>query len=415
MWRACLALAVLLGSGPAAAAPAKPDVRVRYELTLEAGEAAAEARIVVTQRQGALTMLTLAADLIDAPEGSGSVQVRGDRYVWQVPATGGTLWYRARLNQSRSSGRLPGHNSWVGDTWAVFRADHAFPIRSTDRAPGSTLAGELRIQTPGGWSLVTPYRRTTAGRLPVRNPGNRLARPMGWIAAGDLVTRRETIEGIAYAVTAPRGHRIQRVPLLSLLRWTLPRLLVDLGGVDPGGVQYIPVVMAPDPMWLGALSAPNSIFIHGARPLISENATSTLVHEMVHVLLADLKTPDDQDWIDEGLAEYLSLRALRDSGTISRARFDGAIRGFRRRGETVTDLRTAYASGAVTARAVAIFHDLDAELLEATRGREDLGSLVRNLRRAGTGSDLTALRTAAERLAGRPAKSLAGDLLPGLD
>ncbi len=71
-------------------------------------------------------------------------------------------------------------------------------------------------------------------------------------------------------------------------------------------------------MWLGALSAPNSIFVHASRPLISENGTSTIVHEIVHVLLMDLKTPRDQDWIDEGLAEFLSLRALKDSGTISR-------------------------------------------------------------------------------------------------
>lgn len=413
--RSVLLLLAVLVSGSAAASTSPPDVRVRYELSLQAGQPEAEARVVVSQRRGALVMLSFDGDRVSAPEGPGTVRVRGDRYVWEVPPSGGTFRYRVTLDLPRATGRQPGNNAWVGDNWAVFRGDHAFPIRSSDRLPGTTLAGELRVTTPKDWSLVTPYRRTTAGRLPVRNPGNRLARPIGWIAAGDLLTRRETIDGIAFAVTGPRGHRVQRIPVLGVLRWTLPRLLVDLGGVGPGGVQYVPIVLAPDPMWLGALAAPNSIFVHSLRPIISEDATSPIVHEMVHVLLADLRTPEDQDWIVEGLAEYLSLRALRDSGTISRTRFDRSIENFRRRGAPVADLRTAYARGAVTARAVAIFHDLDAELAAATRGREDLGSLVRNLRRAGRGAGLDELREAAAQLAGRPVAALSADAVPGFD
>ena len=131
-------------------------------------------------------------------------------------------------------------------------------------------------------------------------------------------------------------------------------------------------------MWLGALSAPNSIFVHADRPLISENGTSTIVHEMVHVLLADLETPRDQDWIDEGLAEYLSLRALKDSGTISAGcATTTTIGAFRRWGEQAKSLRTTSSSGPVTARAVTIFHDLDAELRKASGGKQTVATLVR--------------------------------------
>jgi hypothetical protein len=72
----------------------------------------------------------------------------------------------------------------------------------------------------------------------------------------------------------------------------------------------------------------------------------------------------EDDWIDEGLAEYLSLVLLERSGTISRERFGHAIDTFRRRGNQVRNIRTSYASGKITARAVSIFHDLDRERME---------------------------------------------------
>jgi hypothetical protein len=184
---------------------------------------------------------------------------------------------------------------------------------------------------------------------------------------------------------------------------------------SPGNPRYINIVAAAEPMWLGALSAPNSIFVHAQRPLISENGTSTIVHEMVHVLLMDLDTPRDEDWIDEGLAEFLSLRALKDSGTISAARYDSAIAGFRRWGESVKSLRTRSSKGAVTARAVTIFHDLDEELRRASQGKQSVATMVRGLLRSKDPADHLTLRAAARRVIGKPARALAPASLPGLD
>jgi len=218
-------------------------------------------------------------------------------------------------------------------------------------------------------------------------------------------------------VTAPRGLRMERIAMLGLLRWTLPKLVQPLtpaGGKSPGP-RYINIVSAAEPMWLGALSAPNSIFVHADRPLISENGTSTVVHEMVHVLLADLDTPRDQDWIDEGLAEYLSLLALRDSGTISAARYDTTIGTFRRWGEQAKSLRTATSSGPVTARAVAVFHDLDGEIRKATGGKQSVASLVRSFLGSGKQANLASIRAAASQLTGKPPRALAAARVPGLD
>jgi hypothetical protein len=201
--------------------------------------------------------------------------------------------------------------------------------------------------------------------------------------------------------------------MLAILRWTIPRLATALPA--SGRPRYINIVAAAEPMWLGALSAPNSIYVHANRPLISENGTSTIVHELVHVLLADLDTPRDDDWIDEGLAEYLSLRALKDSGTISPARYDATIAGFRRWGAPVKSLRTKSSSGPVTARAVTIFHDLDEELSRASKGKRSVGYLVNGLLRSGKPANPDTLRAAAREIIGKPARALAKAALPGVD
>ncbi len=333
------------------------------------------------------------------------------------PAGGGTLRYRVPLSHRRQGRNATGNDAYVGDRFAIFRGEDAFPVRSWRRTRGSTLEGELAIRRPAGWALITPYLPNALGRLPIRNPGKRLPRPIGWITAGDLGTRRDVISGIEMTVTAPRGLRMERVAMLGLLRWTLPQLVPPLTGTGerPPGSRYINIVSAAGPMWLGALSAPNSLFVHADRPLISENGTSTVVHEMVHVLLTDLDTPRDQDWIDEGLAEYLSLRALKDSGTISPLRYETTIGNFRRWGEQAKSLRTTSSSGPVTARAVAVFHDLDAELRAASGGRQTVATLVRDFLRRDEPASLASLRTAAGKVTGKRPRALAPAAVPGLD
>ncbi|MDH5255871.1 MAG: hypothetical protein OEW72_08160, partial [Gammaproteobacteria bacterium] len=370
---------------------------MRFGLDLAAGRSMTAARIVVRQGDGELRELVLDAARLENVSGDGKVVAGQGRVSWRPPAGGGTLRYRVPLSHTRTGRNAAGNDAFVGERFAIFRGDDAFPVRSWRRARGSTVEGELAIGLPPNWSLITPYLPNALGRLAIRNPGKRLPRPIGWITAGDLGTRRDVVSGIEITVTAPRGLRMERIAMLGLLRWTLPQLVPQLTGPRgrPPGSRYVNIVSAAEPMWLGALSAPNSLFVHADRPLISENGTSTVVHEMVHVLLADLDTPRDQDWIDEGLAEYLSLRALKDSGTIAPLRYETTIAAFRRWGEQAKSLRTASSSGAVTARAVAVFHDLDAELRKASGGRQTVATLVRDFLLQDRPASLAALRTAA--------------------
>lgn len=408
-----LALAVLAGflvpqSALAAAA------HLRFELDLRRGESSTAARIIVRQDSAALREIVLDGARLQKATGDGEIVLKQGQLRWEPPATGGTLRYQVTLSHRRQGKNAAGNDAWVGEQFAVFRGEDAFPIRAWRRSKDSGLTGELLVRRPDNWRLITPYLPDALGRMAIRNPGKRLARPIGWITAGDLGTRRDTIADIEITVTAPRGERMERVGMLGLLRWTLPQLVQQLATAE-SRPRYISIVAAGSPLWLGALSAPNSIFVHTDRPLISENGTSTIVHEMVHVLLADLDTPRDQDWIDEGLAEYLSLRALKDSGTISAVRYEATIAEFRRWGSAVTSLQATSSTGPVTARAVTVFADLDTELRKAGRNGQSLAVVIRGLLESTRRVDLATLRLAARRVLGRDSLALAPAAVPGLD
>jgi hypothetical protein len=128
-------------------------------------------------------------------------------------------------------------------------------------------------------------------------------------------------------------------------------------------------------MWRGGLSAPYSLYIHADRPLLSENGTSTLLHEIMHIAL-DFETDHAHDWIVEGLAEYYSLELLRRTGTISRPRYDRARRAQRKWARASDTLCGGPSSGATTAKAVSVFLELDREMRHKTGGNKNLDDLV---------------------------------------
>jgi hypothetical protein len=91
------------------------------------------------------------------------------------------------------------------------------------------------------------------------------------------------------------------------------------------------------------------------------------------------------------------------------------IASLREWGSKVRSLRTRASAGPVTARAVTVFHDLDAELRRATDNRSNLASLVRSLLSGGETAELHSLRRRARQLTGQPPDSLATGAVPGFD
>lgn len=98
------------------------------------------------------------------------------------------------------------------------------------------------------------------------------------------------------------------------------------------------------------------------------DVTSPLLHELIHVV-THAKFAEDGDWVVEGMAEYYALELLRRSRGISKRRYQKAHRRLDEKGRKVSKLQVEHASGAVTARAVAVMRRLDALLRKETKDR----------------------------------------------
>ena len=180
--------------------------------------------------------------------------------------------------------------------------------------------------------------------------------------------------------------------MLAFLRWTLPALIE----VFPDFPSRLLIVGAADNMWRGGLSGPGSLYLHTDRPLISENGTSTLLHELVHVATSKQSAAGD-DWIVEGLAEYYGLEILRRTGGIGERRFADAITTLRTWAERENGRLASTSTGADTARAVLLFHALATEL---TAAGSSLDAVVKRLFGAETANYQTLLHVVEQELGG---------------
>ena len=213
---------------------------------------------------------------------------------------------------------------------------------------------------------------------------------------GELGIRRDRIAGTQAAVAAPIGQEITRLEIMTLLTFTLP----TVRDWFPAFPKRLLIVSASDGMWRGALSGPASLFLHGERPLVSENGTSTVLHELVHVGM-HRQASLDADWIDEGLAEYLALVLLHEAGGLTDRRFESALEEQKRWGESASQLGKANSQGAATAKAVTVFAQLHKEI-----GSNKFHRLVEELAKPGPPISEALLRQATEKIVGSKVASL---------
>jgi hypothetical protein len=400
---AALLFAVLLS--PAGASDRQADRFERtygldYRITLDPARDAADIEIRLSQHRDLVreVRFRLRPEWFDAFRGDGELAVTPQHATWRPPPDGGVLRFRSRVNHRRGSG---GYDAYMTSRWAILRGDDLVPPASVRSLKGATSRARLAVSGPPDWSVLTPYPRGEDDWFEVDRPERRFDRPVGWIVAGELGVRRGIIGGTRVAVAGPTGQAIRRMDMLAFLNWNLPELM----RVFPDFPRRLLVVSAGHPMWRGGLSGPGSIFVHADRPLISENGTSTLLHELVHLAQGYAADPGG-DWIVEGIAEYYSIEIMRRSGTLSARRAEKSFAQVGDWADAAEALVTDRAQGATTARAVTVLRSLDAELREATGGDASLDDIAQALSERGERISLTVLRSEAERLAGRPMRSL---------
>lgn len=303
-----------------------------------------------------------------------SWQEENGRGVWRPAAGKARLAYRVRVSHQRSNER---YDARMTPDWALLRGDDLVPAARFDQPGGYTLVSRLSFELPKGWkSVETGWPRIGKNRFRIDNPERMFDRPTGWILAGKLGSRRARLGETDVTVAAPVGEGVRRMDILTLLTFVWP----EVQSVFPRDPKKLLIVGAGDPMWRGGLSGPNSLFMHADRPLVSENGTSSLLHELVHVF-SRISDADRSDWISEGLAEYYAIELMRRAGGMSEDRYQ-AVRGHLSKwSRNVKSLRTERSTGPVTARAVLLLQELDREIRQRSKNQHSLDDVARGLMR----------------------------------
>lgn len=308
-------------------------------------------------------------------DGQWSQEVAG-RGKWQPGEGKSVLSYRVLIDSERQPGR---YDARMTDDWALFRGDDLIPAAKLDQQNKTELVARLQFELPKGWkSVETGWPRIGKNRFRIDNPQRKFDRPTGWMLAGKLGTRRTRLGDTEIAISAPVGEGMRRMDIMTFLTFVWPQMQQ----VFPRDPDKLLIVGAGDPMWRGGLSAANSYFMHADRPLVSENGTSSLVHELVHVF-SRIYGRERSDWIAEGLSEYYAIELMRRAGGISEDRYQKIREQLIRWSKPVNSLRTDNASGAVTARAVLLLQELDREIRQKTKdkGNLSLDDVTRGLMR----------------------------------
>lgn len=288
--------------------------------------------------------------------------------VWQPAKGKAKLTYLVRINHERAPGRF---DARITKDWALLRGDDLVPAVKLRQEDHTVLVSRLQFDLPKGWkSVETGWPRVGKNKFRIDNPQRKFDRPTGWIVAGKVGTRRAKLGETDVAIAAPVGEGMRRMDVMTLLTFVWPHAQE----VFPRDPAKLLIVGAGDPMWRGGLSAANSYYMHTDRPLVSENGTSSLVHELVHVF-SRIRARDRSDWITEGLAEYYAIELMRRAGGLSEERYQKIREQLIRWSKPVQSLRTDNSSGPVTARAVLLLQELDREIRQATKGTTQPRSL----------------------------------------
>ena len=344
-------------------------------------------------------VLSIDPDRHKAFASSDALDVADKTITWHPQGHFSRLSYDFVINHERS----PGHyDSLLTANWAVFRADKMVPRMKVTAQRNLHSDATLEFTLPAGWTAATPYPAARGEAFVIEDPRRRFDLPAGWMLVGKIGKRSEIIAGVQTIIAAPTGSSARRQDILAFLNWNLPHLQEVFPTTFPDRVL---IATAGDPMWRGGLSGPASLFIHADRPLVSENRTSTLLHELAHVAMG-IRGDEESDWIVEGFAEYYSIETLHRSGGIGKQRYDEAMQRLRTWAKQTPNLFKASSSGATTARAVIALKAADDEIRNLTGKKASLDDVARALATQRGEVSLQRLQAAAQQVAGQPLRSL---------
>ncbi|QCI14000.1 hypothetical protein E6B08_22800 [Pseudomonas putida] len=304
----------------------------------------------------------------------GQWQQQGERGVWHPAAGKTSLSYRVQLDQRLRSGA---YSSRMTPHWALFLGDQLVPPARLDQQDGTELVARLAFDLPEDWkSIETSWPRIGKDKFRIDNVSRLFDRPTGWMLAGDLGSRRARLGDTDVTVAAPVGQGMRRMDSLTLLTFVWPHLQA----VFPRNPPKVLLVGARDGMWRGAMAAHGSLYLHSARPMVSENGSSPLLRELVQ-LFAQIRPRAGSDWLGESLTDYYANELLRRAGGISDDRYEVWQARLQKRAAKVTELRGAQATPAQVARGILLLQALDKEIRIHTQAKRSLDDVAQALMR----------------------------------
>jgi len=340
-------------------------------------------------------------------EANGELSVTPEKVIWKLPNESAWLTMTVKVSHTK---RPDVYDAVMTEDWTIFRGDDIFPSAVTEEVPGAYAIATLEVTLPEGWSSIeTGWPRKEGTTFRIDNPDRLYDRPVGWMIAGNLGTRRSKIGKTALTVSAPKGAALKRMEVLTFLNFVWPEVKEAFGAVP----KKLLIVGMGDPMWRGGLSASNSLFLHAERPLVSENGTSPLLHELTHMITrirAGKSGQASDDWIAEGLAEFYSFELLYRAGGMTTDRRRAIITKLERWGEQAGRLRTRASKGPVTAMAVVWIDELDREIRRRSRGDASIDDVTRDLMRLRKIS-FADLKASVERLIGKDVAAFRSPLI----
>ncbi|MEM0909366.1 MAG: hypothetical protein AAGJ37_00210 [Pseudomonadota bacterium] len=318
--------------------------------------------------------------------GTDEVTSENGRLIWAPKSHPAKLSYQCAINNERGSKNdAVAYDAFITRDWTIFRGDDIVPPAVVRFKKGASTEARLWFELPSGWNGVnTGWPPVSDERkingltgFDIDNPERIFDRPTGWIIAGKLGTRRVKIDSpnvTRIAVSAPVGSRFKQMDVLTFLQFVWPEF-TEVCGKSP---EKLLVVGGDSPMWRGGLSAGNSFYVHADRPLVSENGTSTFLHELFH-MCSRIRGKTNSDWIAEGLAEYYSVKILHKAGGSFQQRYERTLNGLEEWGSSAKSLNVERSAGAITAKAAMYFATLDEQIQTATKGKHSLDDVVHKL------------------------------------
>ncbi|MEM6819338.1 MAG: hypothetical protein AAF578_11175 [Pseudomonadota bacterium] len=387
-----LAVIALLGQN-AFAQSTDYDVRFTIDGTKE-GEYRVQMMVSQPNRLLREVRVDRIPDSLSAFEAKSGLTVVNRSMIWSPSEYGGALAWTAKPETPDDS--TVHHDP----TWAMLRFEDLIPPMATRTLKSAATRTRVVFNPPPGWSVVSAYPARDNAWV-VDDDARRFDLPKGWLVMGELAVRRDRLADTRIAIAAPQGIGARQLDVMAFVAWHLP----SYKALFPNFPDRLLIAMAGDPMFRGGLSAPNSLFLHSDRPLISGNGTSTLLHELVHIGVGR-SAADGADWIVEGLAEYYSQELLARSGSITRRRQQRTLSWFEEYSQSQPDLRADSAQGPVMWRAVGVFAALDQEIRATTNNEKSLDDVVKKISQDSARLTLAELRQATQAVIGAESTSL---------